>query len=200
MTISTQGVHNLVFWSEDMAGNVEEQREIQVRVDLSAPTISHTQSPAAVNGWNNSPVSVTFTCGGALSGIQSCAGLPGNGAATVQASVVVSTEGENQLVVNPAARAVSVAGNYADDPATVSIDMTAPTISASRMPAANSNGWNNTVVSVTYVCNDTLSGVHSCTAVQTLGEGANQTASGSAADNAGKNAHGVLCHNNCCTQ
>jgi hypothetical protein len=73
-------------------------------------------------------------------------------------------------------------------PVNVSIkrDATNPSISGSRSPAANSNGWNNTNVDVNYTCNDNLSGVASCGPDETLSsEGANQSSSGVAVDNAG---------------
>jgi hypothetical protein len=71
----------------------------------------------------------------------------------------------------------------------VNLDKTAPTIGGSRAPAANSNGWNNGPVTVSFACSDALSGVASCTAPQTLGgEGAGQSATGSAGDLAGNGA------------
>src|SRR5207248_693770 len=63
LTISTEGTYTITYWSEDYAGNVESAQTVQVKIDKTAPTISHTQDPLAnVNGWNNSAVTVTFTC------------------------------------------------------------------------------------------------------------------------------------------
>ena len=40
---------------------------------LAAPTLGGSQTPVANgNGWNNTDVTVTFTCGDALSGIATC--------------------------------------------------------------------------------------------------------------------------------
>jgi hypothetical protein len=67
-------------------------------------------------------------------------------------------------------------------------DTTPPTIMGSAAPAANANGWNNTDVLVSFVCEDEMggSGIASCTAPVTLSsEGAGQSVAGSAADNAG---------------
>jgi hypothetical protein len=59
-------------------------------------------------------------------------------------------------------------------------------ISGSRSPAANAFGWNNESVDVNFTCNDALSGVASCGPDDTLSsEGANQSVSGVAVDNAG---------------
>ena len=52
------------FWSIDHAGNVETAHTATVKIDLTAPSITVTQSPAANGaGWNNTDVTVTFTCG-----------------------------------------------------------------------------------------------------------------------------------------
>jgi hypothetical protein len=84
--------------------------------------------------------------------------------------------------------AVDNAANTATDPATVSLDKTAPTIEASTDRAANANGRYDADVVVGFVCGDALSGVVECAAPKTLGEGANQSAGGSATDAAGNSA------------
>src|SRR5919198_1488445 len=125
----------------------------------TTPTINHTQAPAANgNGWNNSGVTVTFICGDALSGIASCT-----------SPQTVTTEGQNQPVTGTA---VDNAGNSATDPATVSIDKSAPTVSAASDRPANANGWYNADVTVSFTCADALSGIDVCPPAQTLGEGA----------------------------
>ncbi|HEV2990987.1 MAG TPA: RHS repeat-associated core domain-containing protein [Candidatus Angelobacter sp.] len=69
------------------------------------------------------------------------------------------------------------------------LDNDAPVITASANPAANSFGWNNTNVVVTFVCSDRTSGVASCPAPVTLStEGANQVVHGTATDRAGNTA------------
>jgi len=174
ITLSTEGIHTLQFWSVDKAGNTETAQSVQVKIDRTSPTISHTQAPIPnVNGWNKANVTVTFVCNDSLSGIASCT-----------APQTVTAEGQNQAVTGTA---TDNAGNTATDPAKVSIDKTAPTISATRAPAANANGWNNTDVTVTFACADPLSGIDSCPGDQTFGEGGNQTASGTATDAAGNN-------------
>jgi hypothetical protein len=64
-----------------------------------------------------------------------------------------------------------------------------PTISHALNPAAaNGNGWFDQDVAVTFTCNDAGSGIQSCTGDTTLGEGANQSATGTATDWAGNTA------------
>jgi hypothetical protein len=174
-TFSTEGTHTLEFWSVDRAGNTEAAKSVQVKIDKTPPTINHTQSPAAnANGWNSGDVTVTFVCGDALSGVVSCT-----------APQTVTPEGKDQAVTGTA---VDKAGNVATDPATVSIDRTPPTISAAVDRAANGNGWYDADVQVVFTCGDSLSGIDSCPAPKTLGEGAGQSADGTAADAAGNTA------------
>jgi hypothetical protein len=98
--------------------------------------------------------------------------------------VTLTDEGANQSVTG---MATDNAGNSASTTVEgINIDKTAPTISASRSVAPNAAGWNNTPVTVSFACDDALSGVASCSADQTVSsEGEGQSASGSALDNAG---------------
>lgn len=69
------------------------------------------------------------------------------------------------------------------------VDTVDPTISYTLSPAApNSNGWFRQDVVVDFTCADTGSGIKSCTGDTTLGEGADQSATGTATDFAGNTA------------
>lgn len=69
------------------------------------------------------------------------------------------------------------------------IDKIPPTISATISPSPNAAGWNNTNVTVSFVCSDTTSGIASCSeAVEVQQEGANQVIMGTATDIAGNTA------------
>ena len=81
------------------------------------------------------------------------------------------------------------AGGTSSQSVTIKRDATAPTISGSAAPAPNGAGWNNTDVAVSFTCNDNLSGIASCGPDATLStEGAAQSVSGTAVDNAGNSA------------
>src|SRR5205823_5604018 len=57
-----EGIHTLVFWSDDHAGNVESQKTIKVKIDLTAPSIVALLSPTPnAAGWNNGNVTVSFS-------------------------------------------------------------------------------------------------------------------------------------------
>jgi len=78
-------------------------------------------------------------------------------------------------------------------PVGVATDTTPPTITASRSPEPNANGWNNTDVTVSFKCSDGESGVASCSDPVTLTEeGANQSVTGTAVDNAGNEASAAV--------
>ncbi|MGI0018832.1 MAG: PxKF domain-containing protein, partial [Nitrososphaera sp.] len=121
-----------------------------------------------------------FTCADVLAGIRSCT-LP----------VTLSTEGADQSVTGTAEdRADNTAGVTVGN---ISIDKTAPIITASRSPVANSYGWNNGAVEVSFICDDALSGVDSCTGSMTLGdEGAGQSVTGLATDKANNSASNMV--------
>jgi hypothetical protein len=184
VAISGDGEHTLEYWSVDEAGNAEAHKTIKVKIDGTSPTISHEQSPLAnANGWNKDDVTVTFECKDATSGIASCT-----------PEQVISTEGKDQVVTGTAK---DNAGNTATDPASVSIDKTAPEIGAQldRDPnanaAANGAGWYDADVTATFTCKDRLSGIDGpagCPASKTFGEGYDQSADGTASDAAGNTA------------
>jgi hypothetical protein len=172
VTFSTTGVHTLTYHSVDVAGNIESTHTVTVRIDKDAPTIDSAQAPAANGaGWNNTNVTVTFTCADALSGIASCT-----------APQAVTTEGAFQAV---SGTAIDNAGNSASTARSVSVDKTAPTITGTLSAVSNANGWFRVPVSASFACNDTLSGLASCSGPVAFGEGAAQSVTRTATDVAG---------------
>jgi hypothetical protein len=78
------------------------------------------------------------------------------------------------------------AGGTASESVTIKRDATPPTASASASPGPNTNGWNNSDVTVSFSGTDNLSGIATCDAAVVLtGEGAGQSASGTCTDLAG---------------
>ena len=182
ITLSTEGDHTVTFASGDIAGNVEATHTVHVKIDKTAPTITHGfPSPAgyADSAWTNQDVQVTFTC----------ADQGGSGVASCLGNTTVSTEGTAQHVTGTA---TDGAGNSASDTAAVSIDKTKPTITAASDRRANPAGWYNADVTVSFTCADDRSGVASCPGSKQLGQGANQSASGTVQDTAGNSATDTL--------
>lgn len=163
--------------SATSAGGSSGPVSVSIKRDASKPSIGHTLSPALpnANGWYKQDVTVTFTCSDGTSGIQSCTPASTLG------------EGGEQSVTGTA---VDNAGNSQTDTVSgINIDKTAPTIGHTLSPSTpNANGWFNTDVTVSFSCEDALSGVTSCTVdgvsgnAKVLGEGANQSVTGTATD------------------
>lgn len=174
---TTEGEHTVTYQSTDRAGNTETARTAKVKIDKTAPTISHTFTPATYrdNAWTNQNVTVTFVC----------TDQGGSGVASCSPPVTKTTEGAGQQVKGAASDG---AGNDASDTATVSIDSTPPTITAAAERSANEQGWYDRDVTVSFSCGDVLSGVATCSPARTLAEGAGQSASGTAQDAAGNSA------------
>jgi hypothetical protein len=162
--------------SAESAGGSSGPVDLSIKRDATKPTISGSRSPAANGfGWNNGDVAVSFSCGDNLSGLASCVG-----------GQTVSAEGAGQSITGDAA---DYAGNANSATVTgINIDKTNPTITGSRSPSANAAGWNNEDVVVSFVCVDGLSEIALCESDKTLSEGANQTATGTAADKADNSA------------
>jgi hypothetical protein len=162
----------------DLAGNSASATVSGISIDKTNPTISGSRTPAANGaGWNNADVAVSFTCADGLSGVDAT-GCP--------ADRTLSGEGASQ---SSSGTVTDNAGNSASATISgISIDKTAPTINGSRSLVANANGWNNADVTVSFACSDALSGIASCSDASTLGEGANQSVPGNAADKAGNTA------------
>jgi PKD domain/Bacterial Ig-like domain len=180
INVTTPGM-NQVFTAtvSDFAGNTATTTvtvNVQTAAPPSAPTITPTVSPAPnAAGWNNSDVIVSFTCAPGSNPLASCS-----------SPVIVTAEGKNQSFCG---QALDSTGLSATACATVSLDKTPPTITASQSPAASSSGWNITPVTVSFLCSDTLSTVATCTAQQTISaNGYHQVVPGTAVDVAGNTA------------
>ena len=118
VSITTEGATVLTYAATDNAGNAETPKTVTVQLDKTAPTIAGSASPAPnANGWNNSAVTVSFSCADALSGIASCS-----------SPTTVSAEGAGQQVNGTAS---DKAGNNAGASVSVSIDETTPKVTYS---------------------------------------------------------------------
>jgi Glucodextranase, domain B len=136
------GLNNVIIQAADAAGN---QANVQLSVTLNTPplTISAIPAPAPnAAGWNNTDVTVTFTCSG------------GTGGLTCPQPVVVSTEGANQIVSRSVA---DNSGNSATASVTLRIDKTAPSLTIGS-PLSGST-VNTSPLTITGSTADALSGI-----------------------------------------
>ncbi|WP_226642770.1 PQQ-binding-like beta-propeller repeat protein [Microbulbifer variabilis] len=141
-------------------------------VDSIAPTIEASVNPIANDyGWNNTPVTVSFSCADDI-GVQSCS-----------ESIIVAEDGDNQVIVGTAADYV---GNTSSTEVTINLDTAVPAIDKTIIPSANSKGWHNTDVTLSFDCTDQLSGVDKCNEqIHVTSEGDSQIYNAVARDKAG---------------
>lgn len=157
----------------DKADNVSDPVMVTVRIDTIPPDVIGTpDQPPNANDWYNDDVVITWSGIDLGSGVDSC-----------DPPVTVNSEGENQVIMG---HCTDVAGNEGVGSVSLNIDKTAPTITGSQSPDPNAFGWNNTDVTVSFTCDDALSGIDSCVGGATLtAEGAGQSVTGTATDKAG---------------
>lgn len=137
--------------SASSSGGTSGTVTVPIKKDGTAPEASYADAKGtAGNGdWYTSDVLARFTATDATSGL-----------ATSSKEVPSNGEGPNVRVPSPAF--TDNAGNSLPGGAisqSFKIDKTAPTVSyGSASPAANSEGWNNTAVEVTFSATDLVSG------------------------------------------
>jgi hypothetical protein len=170
VTVTTEGANQVVQGTATNNAGESATVSVKVNIDKTAPTILASISPAPDSaGWNNTNATVTFACSDSLSGVAQCT-----------QPILVSASGANQIV---SGTVTDVAGNTAATSVTLNVELTLPSIAASVSPAPNSQGWNNSNVTVSYTCTQSTSPLTSCSSPQTLTtEGAGQVASGTVTD------------------
>ncbi len=116
-TVSTEGENQSATGTcEDFAGNTASDTQTGINIDLTDPTVSfdHVDPAANGNGWNNTDVTVTWTCSDS----------GGSGPVDATVSETVTTEGENQSATGTCE---DLAGNTASVTETgINIDLTDP--------------------------------------------------------------------------
>jgi hypothetical protein len=143
-------------------------------LDNTGPGVTASLSPAAnAAGWNKGDVTVSWVASDGT----------GVGGGTTTAPTTISGDTGGQAVAGRATDALGNAGP--ESSVVVKRDTAKPSISGTRVPAANAYGWNNTDVTVGFSCSDALSQIKSCPGATTVtGEGANQSVAATATDNA----------------
>ncbi len=164
----TDGAHEFRVRTKDGAGNVDPTPAFFMwTIDTAPPVITSARTPAPnANGWNNTDVTVTFTCTDAGSGV----GTP------PISPQVVSAEGAGQSV---SASCTDNAGNSAS--ATVSginIDKTPPSITIVA-PVNGATFLLNQAAAASYTCNGGLSGIATCAGPVANGANMNMSSPGS---------------------
>lgn len=192
--------------------NSAQEQPFNLIFDTTPPvTTAALTPPANGNGWDNADTTVTLNAidlpnDGTASGVDktyyaidnpACVSSSPSSCTVYNAASkpVVSAEGTHTLYFF----SVDNAGNYESQKSlAVNVDKTKPAIQGGpvnndgSMRPPNNFGWYNSNVEVHFTCQDPLpadrgtpSGIDSCQGNTTLGEGANQTVTGTAQDKAG---------------
>jgi hypothetical protein len=181
--VSAEGEHTLTFFSTDKAGNEQAPQHVTIRVDSSGPGIQHDAAPGAnANGWNNSDVTLTFSCNDTGSGIAQCLAAVDDAPASPDSPVTVTGDGAHKVHLSAADRA----GNTSGTDVAVNIDATKPTITF----AGNDGRYTvDQTVTITCTATDALSGIDTVTCPAVSGPGydylGENTLTATATDNAG---------------
>jgi hypothetical protein len=117
-----------------------------IGIDDEPPTIIANKNPTPnANGWNNTDVTISFTCDDSISGIATCPD-----------PVVIESEGKDQTVL---VTATDKAGNSKTISVMVNIDKTPPNITRS-WPPDNNFGTDRDSIDIEGEITDSLSGVN----------------------------------------
>ena len=119
---------------------------VTIKRDTTAPAIRlDSRTPANANGWNNTDVTLVWACVDATSDVLVAA-----------PTGTLRVEGEN---LSATGVCTDLAGNQSTHLVSpIKIDKTDPVVTTATSTPANSNGWNNTPVTVEWTCADALSG------------------------------------------
>lgn len=149
--VETEGVHQLAFYSVDNAGNIEEQKTVEVKIDKTAPaTVSNLEDT-----WYTDTVKAELTASDDLSGVKATYYSIDGSDFSEGTNFTIEKEGIHKVTFY----SVDNAGNI-EDHHTVELktDQTAPT-TASNVE----NKWYTDDVKVKLTANDDLSGVKDTT-------------------------------------
>jgi len=131
------------------SGGGTASQSVTIKRDATAPDIQFAGRTAPNGaGWNNTDVTVDWTCSDALSGANS-----------LNVSETLTAEGANQSAIGTCEDA---AGNSASDTQSgINIDKTAPIVSITT-PAEGATYLLGAMAAADYACTDTLSGTGTC--------------------------------------
>ncbi len=145
VTVSNEGANQVITGTAtDKAGNTA-TITATINLDKTLPTIGYTATPSAnADGWNNSNVTVAFTCADTLATIASCSN-----------SQTINSEGTSNIATGTA---TDKAGNTTSvtTPA-IKVDKTAPSLTGAAVSAGTITNGQSTNFNVSVA--DSLSGV-----------------------------------------
>ena len=157
LILSGEGVHDVMYYSVDNAGNAELQKAVRVGIDETAPTAAPSFSGLqGLNGWFRSAVTVAITASDQTSGVSEI--LFGvDTACAAPYSMPFAVSGEGLHAVNYCS--VDIAGNPMQDSVTVRIDTVAPVTLLEFTGNQAVNGWQSAAVTASITAADVTSGL-----------------------------------------
>jgi WD40 repeat protein len=180
-----EGEHLVYVWLEDATGRKDHTQASTVRLlcDRTPPelTVGAVEGTMGAEGWYLSDVTVTFIATDNLSGFAP------DGRLRLEARRTSSGEGQDVRIQFSISDRAGNTTSLTAGP--FRVDKTPPTISAQASRPPDQNGWYNKDVTVSFVCEDKLSGVAYCPPTVTVSkEGQDQVVKGEATDRAGNRA------------
>ena len=163
VSITTDGIHTVKYWSVDKAGNTECQHTLTVDVDRTPPATSATPSgTVGSNGWYTGAVKVTLTASDNMSGVAGTYYTVDGGATQCYSSCKPFTV-SGDAVHTVKYWSTDKAGNTeTQHTLTLGIDTTPPVTTIVRTSGTlGTNGWYTSAMAVTLGASDNLSGVAS---------------------------------------
>jgi hypothetical protein len=138
----------------DTAGN-QRALAFPLKYDATAPAVTGASAARApdANGWYNRALVVSFAGSDATSGVETCSAPTYNAPDSASASVSGSCRDR--------AGNTSALGSFA-----FKYDATAPDVTPTPSRGADTNGWYNQPLTISFVGHDAASGVESCGAPQ----------------------------------
>ena len=158
VTVTGDGLHTVRFRATDEAGNVEEIRTVEVRIDTTAPVTTASFAAPGEGGWHPGTVAVTLAATDAGAGVATMEwSLDGGPWTPYTGPVTVSGNGPHELLY----RATDGAGNVETlKSAIIQIDADAPTVLVSGLADGQLYG-DSQDVRVSWQAVDPLSGLRS---------------------------------------
>lgn len=188
VNLTEEGTFNIYYRSRDLAGNIEADKTLEIKIDKTGPGTSCVPDRQPnTSGWYNSDVSLTLSATDTMAGTARTEytfdGVNWN-AYTIP--INIANEGTTEIQY----RSLDNAGNTGEiGKTTIKIDKTAPVITGSGIVRPNDNGWYNNDVTAHFEASDGLSGVDTVTQDTVISsEGEGQSAIGTAMDKAGNSA------------
>lgn len=156
--ISTEGVHQVNFWSVDKVGNTEGQKSATVNIDWTGSTVqSAVMGTSGGNNYFKSPVQISLTASDNLSGVAATYyRIDGGATQSYTSTFTVSGDGIHPVDF----WSTDVAGNSNFSyTIMIRIDTAGPVTQVAVSGTAGTNGWYRSSVQVSMSATDNFNGV-----------------------------------------